>query len=692
MGCCCCRRPPRLAALNGGFAPPTSPPFDVFLPSGGGFSEPAAGGAPAPVLPLLNFNPGEVGPDTIPFPTTNAALTALGLPAATAILPMEDAAGAGVVTETVAGNNLTPAGTFSTGKRGKGLWNGTDFFSKLAVESQYGSGTSKANAAAAGVFDFDETDSFVWLFIYRTLRNSSNYTLFSKQGSAVNPGYSVWFTPGSLYFRYDGGPTVDSFVTATGVHGWCWHIGAAIVNRTTQEMQLRMDIGDGTRQDISGSGSPSTATVFSLGDGGVSNSNGFQIAWMALFTGAAALDVDTNWDTYWPILFPHGTHNKVTTPLTYKDCTSNVTTIIGEDDQGIVYTDWSTPANVERPDMQFPWAWNTSFTHTSKLGLASTNSHQNLLYDSENTVASGFGAVTMNRLYDYVADLADAPNGMHTAHRLLTTAAGGYWYYNHACVASTVYSFDLFLKRFAAMGADVAGRLIAYDNTHGAEIAAQAFSATTLWQRVALTFTTPVGCVNVGFRVEITNDAESINVARFTSRIGELSNPVVKIAGGAFMGTASLTDFRIGGIAGQYMKGAQGEIVIHYICNGNDAASRRYIQSAAPGNDRRLTRIESSEDDSGIFYDGAGVFTQQDITGVVDQSLEHTLRLRWNMVTPLPCGRYTEAILDGVSTPGAAAPMAYGNANTDIYVGQNYTSLDQLDGIIDYIKIWEQPQ
>ena len=82
-------------------------------------------------------------------------------------------------------------------------------------------------------------------------------------------------------------------------------------------------------------------------------------------------------------------------------------------------------------------------------------------------------------------DEGEAPDGTQTADDITATGAAGYVQQAITTSASTQYTASVFLARNQAT--NVAGRLVMYDISNGAELAAMAFTATSGWQRGQVT-------------------------------------------------------------------------------------------------------------------------------------------------------------------------------------------------------------
>jgi len=136
------------------------------------------------------------------------------------------------------------------------------------------------------------------------------------------------------------------------------------------------------------------------------------------------------------------------------------------------------------------------FDHTSAgvcRGLLIEDSRTNICLQSENfgtTWAAGGCAVSVN------TDVS--PDGSTTADRVNITNGGGHFLaQNIAVTASTAYTFSFWVKR----GTATALSYSLVNNTTASNIVAPTSyynQTSSTWTRVSFTFTTPVGCTNIG--------------------------------------------------------------------------------------------------------------------------------------------------------------------------------------------------
>jgi hypothetical protein len=143
-------------------------------------------------------------------------------------------------------------------------------------------------------------------------------------------------------------------------------------------------------------------------------------------------------------------------------------------------------------------AFDHNPTTGESLGLLVEEQRTNLLLRSEE-----FDSAVWNQPGPSVATVTPnaqiAPNGTLTADTLTTVSGTPALYQAVTCLASTAYTWSLYVKLGTMAAADF--RFAVRDDTNGAfiavDIAPSITLVTTEWRRVTYTFTTPVGCVLV---------------------------------------------------------------------------------------------------------------------------------------------------------------------------------------------------
>jgi hypothetical protein len=655
------------AQPRGGFRPLGLPGFR------GHFTEPAVD---EPNLLLdANFN----GYGEQPWPTTVAAMNALGLPDPTSIWLFDEAAG-DFLDRLPAGNDLTPA-SMPYQTRCVGFWNGSDMISKLGT--QIINSSAIAQVANANIFDIGANDSIAVLLVFRYhVYRSISAGLFQKRVNAPNlQGYLVFLTATGGLQAYIGDNVANvNYILASNFRDHAWHCLLYVIDRNTNTSGLWTDIGNNTGNAIGAIGSPSNADSFHFGQclPGIAARPCVQFAYAAVFEGAqaegmGAADLANFWvyGQDWTGLLTTATH------------TSTISDVVAQDTGGIgtVLHSYSAGTNFD----QLPVGYNAGFAGTPQLGLRCQPTRSSLLTYSDN-YELGLWTRTNCGLAWAEINLDYAPDGLRIAHSLVPSANNGYQQQLFACAASTVYTFSLFVRQSSFLQPNpVPGRLIAYDNTNAAEIASVAFTADLEWQRLTLRFTTPVGCVSCGFRIEVDNSGDRLAIYRAVAVLGEATTPIFSYNA---LATVAQTDFRIAGIDGQYILGARGEAEAHVICDAAATAAVRSIMDARDGvgnNDRRHMSVLATEVLRVTPYTSAGAAVVNVDSAVASWEVQHRCVCQWNYA-----GRVVNG-LDGTRVTATPASWAALDQAETINLGQDGAAVaaNQMDGLLAQLRIWD---
>jgi len=398
----------------------------------------------------------------------------------------------------VNGYTLSPFSSVAYNRTAVGLYNGTDFSSLKAVESVDGANGYFQDADKTHLDD-DGVTSRAIFFVFRTVGDTP---ITSAQG-ILNKGstkyYKVqWTSSGGLNPVLYDGTTVKSAPTSKSYNDGGWHYACIVINRTDNTMKLFTEF-ETTSVDISAVGSVSDPAV-----GFVimppTQTNGLQFAYMVAIEGSSAEDITKSaLDSFWP----HAQDPQPNTPTSPNFTTYSRSSLV----QPIVEDDATFGVRVAPYGVdQFAHAYNANFSHSSKVGMLSEEARTNLcLYSEDFTDASW---TTSNA--SVTANQAEAPDGSYTADSISASANAGYVQQAITTSASTAYAQTVFLKRNSA--SDVAGRLVMYDISNGAELAATSFTATSKWQRIKVLASTIAGGISTGLRIEITTSGDSIYV------------------------------------------------------------------------------------------------------------------------------------------------------------------------------------
>jgi len=369
---------------------------------------------------------------------------------------------------------LVVAGGVEYANTAVGFWNGSDAFSKKAVETD-GSNNDPFAHASGTFLDLGTTDSLAVLIVWRTVRPLADHqTLFQKRGTGAGIGYEMRMDS-SGYTRWvivdDAANTFTCGDSSTGnTHDdGAWHVACGIIDRTNNELRFITDTGTDTT-DISTMGDISnTGVTFGVGKRAGSMQD-VQIAYCAVFEGAEAEAItQSDIDAFWT----HGSVN--TDPVISYDRDSTVRPIIGyEPGFGVRVATYGAH--------QFAHGYNENFSHASQLGAVVEDDETNLLTHS--CQPSGWTRPTVSMS----ADVEEDPSGTNIAYWAWSTVGDNEQFYQDATTtADKDITLSFFVKTAVSNHADC--RLIAHDGT--SEIDSTSFTTTDEWQRVQLTVNHP---------------------------------------------------------------------------------------------------------------------------------------------------------------------------------------------------------
>lgn len=608
------------------------------------------------------------------FPDTAFALSLVVGADATSIYNFEEASGDAL--DLVASNDLSPNNSPLQNRTATGLWDGTDFVSKKAIEITDGT-INDFRSASSSVFDYDASTSFAFLFVFRMSPDQTgSQSLLSNWSGGV--GYDILTSAaGLLQFNIDDGANTGSR-NVSGVQDGAWHCALVVCNRTTNLLHSYTDTGESTDDDISSVGSLSNGGLFKIGPWTSSRQGHFQMAYLAVFEGAEAESLDANTITsFWK----HAT-----------DPTGELTTI--DRDCLISVPLSATTVGHFAPD-QLPIGYHPAFS--SGYGLYCNNALTNYLpYSEDLTQWTTGGSVTVTE-----SD-ADAPDGFLGADTISKTAGtqyGSIWDTTATLTAGQIYTVSAWVKRNSGSGPSIEVR----DSGDTQEYASRHLSLLEVdtWTRVALHFV-----------------ADATAGAAYLIRLRPSPGALAETASASFWGVEVKAGYvynEVGAGAGPYIRttGSSESLVesnyrvadvlptdtarlvadfVYELGTGND----QFIFDTESNTDRRSAWInESTPGFEGEFRDDgdSAWFT---VGSASDTSVEDTvyqLIARWDIdAGDFPDGSsYTATYhIDGASQQTADTDTTSASeAVRDILVGRSFSSGYSLDGFIQSIKVYD---
>lgn len=595
-------------------------------------------------------------PNVQTFPETAAGLaSALGQPTALAshIFPLQETATN--YADVVGAGSLVVSG----GLQGQicPAWNGSSWTSRKAFESTIISDKAQ-NIGDTTLFD-QTTGSFAIIGAFRCNTASSNGSIIGKRNGSAGWSINATGTDGVSFKLNDGVITPQASEFGASVKDGSLQGFICIVNTTTGWMHLITERGV-TSTDISALGSLSTAAPFAIGqqDGYAAGANYTQVTWVALIEGAAAEALDqAAFDSWWE----HAKNSDLTTVS--RNCPITAKVADG-------YYAHFAPDTVAI-------AHNENFTNAAKRGLRCNSAKVNEVPYSEISTGATNSSVTPT---DFAAN---APDGFRSATTLLSTAPAGYQEKICTVLASTQYTGSIVIKESTA---GVQGRVAAYDLSNGAEIGATAYTATGTSQEVAYVFTTPVGCISVGLRCEITNNAEAVIAWGWCLNTGD-GRVYVRNNGSPTALVASVLED-----SSLPVNLPKGELRATAVQNCSSGVSSYIYDRDTTYLDQRQCYLAANNRVQAAIRSGA---TTEDSIGSLSVYLrdsELPIRHLWDAQDE-SLGYESIMYSEGVRRNGAVLPYDYIHIGTysGIAIGCSYSGLSQFDGDIQSIESYDGP-
>jgi len=671
----------------------------------GDFKTPVCASGPQPEPPFqglfeLDFRDGPLAQS---FPDTAAGLAAaLGIPAALAdnIVLFNESAG-NTAYDQVGTAHLTRQNDALIGQIGSGISDGAGgiLATRRVAEANHLSTNGNLQCVSTTAYNIGLNEDFALLFVARVpyYGSANNEDLiFSKATPGANPtGYwlnidsnAAWFF--DLYF--DNGAHNNVRLNYTLADG-AWRAGILHYDAAAHVLYAAtnwyLDSGPVVGDELT------IVNPFTCGGTWADGSTGgaqVQFAYLAKFSGAAAAALG-NGDAAIAAfetahLDPNGHMGEVTSlggGARYQQAT-----IVGDDPvRGIQIHDWGYP--------QYPYAYRAPFSHSSKLGMAFRRvfTTQHVLYtdtlDDASWVATN---LTVSAAY---ADLDESPRNLHEARKLTATADNGYLETNPTTTASD-WDFGCFVKRHSSMVSDVPGRLILWNAGTGAEIAGIDFVATSKWQHVSFPATS-VGA-NDRIRIRIDSSGDSLAVSRVYS--SGLNNNNFNFCANAQFEDNERPKYIRGASAlpETWIHADQGEILVSFVIDAPldqpyGRATRSIVQfwDGAGATDRHVLQFTLGQAIRYTVWDNVGASQTFDSAVIADPTAEIVVRARWNHASAVfGGGRYSELIVNGVTTPGFPNPWNINGGVLDTCdLGNNYNA-DYVNGVIALVRVWASPQ
>jgi hypothetical protein len=531
--------------------------------------------------------------------------------------------------------------------------------------------------------------------------------MFGKRANTGSAG--GWKVRNPHLVRIGNGATYNSINAGTALGGGQWMAIMLYLNRTTQLATLYNNLTNSVPWDISTWGAITSTDPFRIGASAGLPQNDSMIAYMAFWRGAAAESIEANHAANFDVLWKHGAA-PLNCPIDNAGligegadvvADSIVNTIVGHNDElGLLHTGWMK---------QFPLAYNPAISRSNKLclQLSANDRYRTSSASSYSDSPSAWGLKTNITVTYAFADRVLGPDG--TFHGYAMTSTGSPSLIrdttDRTALAGETQGFSIMVKRGKGETSDVAGcRLVIWDKQHAAEIAATTFTATDKWQMIYVEGVVPAGCVDTQRQIDVpwagVNRVISVMKATMcgTTYFDMMPPPSYAYGSGEVTGLASVSADYTGTIPGAFMKGAQGEIEIVFICHGNFVNGERnlFTQRSALGNYKNghhFSLLPTKQVQVELRNNGNSIVSTLASAVIADLTTETTAVYRWN-VAGLASGNKHEISINGGAFVGLnPAAWAYADTINDFfYSGSPPTSPDRANAQTVSIRIWDAPR
>ena len=166
----------------------------------------------------------------------------------------------------------------------------------------------------------------------------------------------------------------------------------------------------------------------------------------------------------------------------------------------------------------------------------------------------------------------------------------------------------------------------------------------------------------------------------------------------SFGATASrvATDMQVDNALGAtHWQSFSGEVDARFVLTNDAEGTTRFIIETKNGTDgdRAELRVDTADALDGDVRDSGGTLVQSATGADVDWTVERTVRLRWDSQTALTIhSENMDIFTDAVRSAGSAATWTPGQNATTLYIGQDSSNLNQLNGLLATLNTYENPQ
>jgi len=562
-----------------------------------------------------------------------------------------------------------------------GLFDGTDYVSKLAWESDdTAANTCRMLSSGATAGDSDSQD-FSFRIIFRGksgLWSTSDYML-TKWASPR--GWYLYATGGRVKFLLNDGTNSASVSAATTFDNTCmdgaWQeikgmfdFSTGLLSLTTRDSETTID-ASAVNLSMSNAGALQINGV----NGGASTNglSGLQITYAGVSVGANA---QAFYDE--TVVLPGSDPTGLLTTASR----SSLISVPVSATQVAHFAGGTTLGTT-----QLPIGYNALLSGTG-YGLYCNSAVTNLSAYSELFTNWNYGAnVTVTDNY------ADSPDGFRSASRMVTTANNEDVTENITTVASTEYTHSVWVKR--AGGTDVGFKLQLYDISNSTVMnITGTLTATDTWQLFSHQGTTGVGGVSARQYIRVETSGDEILISGNQTNLGDARGAYIRTSGASAALVAS--DYEAVGSAGAMIKSTAGEAELISVSGFPTAPGNESLIDAHAGNNVDRVYIyngASGRQPTAVGYDSSSVaqWTLSKATATDMSTQENTFVAQWDStgglaVTP---GADGSTVYNAEAAVNDIGSYTGTDTATSIQVGANRVNSSLFNGFLSRIRIWD---
>lgn len=612
-------------------------------------------------------------PVTQEFPETAAGMaTSLGDVAATPSYIWNCQETTGSLTDPISiavSSDLAPTGNPLYGQTAVGLWDGSSYIGRSAIETPPGTGGGTFVANNSTVMDLTGSVSIAFTMAIRLSSPPpiSIRFLWNRQGSGKGYWLNIDTTGRLAVVHYDG--TTSKTATLLGnLADGAWHPIAVVYNETTKFFHAYSDIGTTVSTDYSANGSVSGTGFLTIGSGGTSIP-GMQFAHICGYEGAAAEAIDqTALDSWWT------NGNDPTGLLTTQSRASTISVL-------------ATGSYVSHfAQNKLPIGFNTNLSGgLGGYGLYCNSAITNLVVSSE--VLSGSWNLFGAGAYHSKA-VTDSPDGFRSADAFTSVGAGNATYSNFLMTSGSSYIYSTWIKR--NQGTDVSGTVRFWDSV--LSYRSEPFVATDTWQKFEVTGS--AGSASGGQYIFLDSGGDSILIWGAQVNLGSTRGAYIRTSGVA----ASLVacNYEATFAAGSLISATKGQSEVTWVTSIPGTGNAYLYDAWVSANTDRILCYNATDGTrpTGTGYDESAV-SQWVVRKAAASDMttqENTFALQWDETGGLSVspGGEASAIYNGSVEETDIGSYTSSNLIDKIAIGQSRADGDQPDAFIQRLRFWSE--